>query len=147
MHHSCDPGCPIFFTWWVDLSHVASAKVSSVEWHRNRSHCLAWLHQGALLTARRDQKRIKLLNKLYVIEVKKPKESWRAVKSGSNRWSHTHFVDKKLYLFFGLQFLIKNLPYYVYPCGYYLKITTKEKSLNNLQALYCMVSGISATLA
>lgn len=72
-HCSCDPGCPIFFTWWVDLSHVASAKVSSVEWHRNRSHCLAWLHQGTLLTARRDQKQIKLLNKLRVTEVKKAK--------------------------------------------------------------------------
>lgn len=72
-HCSCDRGCPIFFTWWVDSSHVASAKVSSVEWHRNRSHCLACVHQGTLMTARRDQKQIKLLNKLYVTEDKKAK--------------------------------------------------------------------------
>lgn len=72
-HCSCDRGCPIFLTWWVDSSHVASAKVSSVEWHRNRSHCLACVHQGTLMTARRDQKQIKLLNKLYVTEVKKAK--------------------------------------------------------------------------
>lgn len=67
------PWMPNFFTWRVDLSHVASAKVSSAEWQRNRTHCLTWLHQGTLLTARRDQKQIKLLDKIDVTEVKKAK--------------------------------------------------------------------------